>query len=373
MKKLSILSLVALFSLVGCKNNIQGDVTITDSLGREVTIDTKNVDRALCIGAGSLRLYSYVVGATGLVAAEDIDRNPGGAFEGIPVPYKDANLSYFSTLESCGTGGPKGQTPEVEKILLANPNIVISMLTDATAANTLQEALGVPVVCLSYGSSQVFNDKLKESINLLGQIFNKKARANELTSYIDSVKTELNNATKDVRDEDKKSVYLGCLGNYGVQDIYSTCANYSLFDVANIKNVVDSDHTSGGYVTIDKEALVKNYDPDIIILDAAGVAKFAATYKADKETFDNLKAFKNGDVYLQMPYNAYYTNIETALADAYYSYKIAYDVDSIDMEAKTNEITKKFLGVEMYDSIKNMPKGYGGFQKVTASFLSSLA
>ena len=60
----------------------------------------------------------------------------------------------------------------------------------------------------------------------------------------------------------------------------------------------------------------------------------------------------------------YYTNIDVALADAYYMGSIIYPkaFDGVDAKEKFNEITKFLLGAELYD---DMAKAYfGGYHKV---------
>lgn len=340
---------------------------ITDSLGRKVTIKKGDNERIVCVGAGSLRAYVYVNGTNNIVGVEQIEKTDG-PFVGKSRPYKDLNADAFANLTVVGTGGPKAQAPEPEKILSADPTLVFSMLTDASAANELQNTLGVPVVCLAYGTQQVFDAKLRESLTIIGKIMDKEERAAELTSYIESVETELNDKTKDIPDSEKQSVYLGCLGNFGVQDIYSSCVSYPLFEVSNIKNVLDGQMSqTSGYVTVDPEKLL-TLNPDRIILDSAGVSKFKTTYLANKDGFDSMKAFRNGEVYLQLGYNVYYTNIEVAMADAYYNAKVAYPdlFKDLDITVKTNEITNKFLGADAYDDIA--AKSYGGFQKITSDF-----
>ena len=43
----------------------------------------------------------------------------------------------------------------------------------------------------------------------------------------------------------------------------------------------------------------------------------------------------------------------------------------IDITAKTNEVTKMFLGVEMADEIFAYPSSFGGYQKIdTAAFFN---
>lgn len=46
-------------------------------------------------------------------------------------------------------------------------------------------------------------------------------------------------------------------------------------------------------------------NPDIIILDAGGIGAFKNDYVKDSKKYSSLKAFVDGEVYLQMPYNAY--------------------------------------------------------------------
>lgn len=72
----------------------------------------------------------------------------------------------------------------------------------------------------------------------------------------------------------------------------------------------------------------------------------APLYQEDPRLFDGCKAWENGQVYLEMAYNAYYTNHEIALANAWYAAKVVYPdlFADVDMTAKTNEITRMFLG-----------------------------
>lgn len=65
-------------------------------------------------------------------------------------------------------------------------------------------------------------------------------------------------------------------------------------------------------------------NPDRIILDAGGLEHLKTQLKEKPEIFNRLSAFKNGEIYLQMPYNAYYTNLETAYADAYFDAWVQY-------------------------------------------------
>lgn len=123
-----IVTLSSLFAFSACdkdKDTANGK-TVTDLLGREVTVPEK-INRVVCIGAGSLRLYTYVGDLSKLVGVEDVDRDGTGVGATLSIrPYKMVNKDLFNSLPSCGKGGPQG-SPEAEKILALNPDIVFSL------------------------------------------------------------------------------------------------------------------------------------------------------------------------------------------------------------------------------------------------------
>ena len=89
--------------------------------------------------------------------------------------------------------------------------------------------------------------------------------------------------------------------------------------------------------------------------------------------FDSCKAWQEGQVYLQMAYNAYYTNFEIALINTWFVAKTVYPelFADVDMTAKTDEITKAFLGQPLAEEIFACPSSFGGYQKMdTGTFFS---
>ena len=101
-------------------------------------------------------------------------------------------------------------------------------------------------------------------------------------------------------------------------------------------------------------------------MDAAAVKNIKPLYAEDPTMFDTCKAWKNGEVYLEMAYNAYYTNYEIALANTWFIAKTVYPeaFADIDMTSKTNEVTKAFLGEELADEIFACPGSFGGYGKL---------
>lgn len=384
-----LLALVMVLSLASC--SLFGDdpdattttaataspITVTDMIGREVTVTPGSYQRVVCIGAGALRMYSYIGDVSLLSAVEDIENTTLATrpmmFDSVARPYVIAFGDVFNTLPSCGVGGPMAQAAEVEKILACNPDIIISEYEDVAKANALEAQLGVPVITLKSGDNGVFDDSFKGTMTLLGKIFCEEERAATLVSFIESEAAAITARTKDVAEADKPSVYICGLGNWGTTNHLMTSQNYISFEVANIKNAVAGLSTNG-ITPIEEEKFVDIGDEiDIMILDAAAVKNVKPLYKEDATMFDHVKAWQDGEVYLQMAYNAYYTNYEIALINTWFVAKAVYPelFSDIDMTAKTNEICKAFLGKEMATEIFAYPSSFGGYQKInTATFFN---
>ena len=353
------------------------EITVTDMIGRELTVTPGSYTRVVCIGAGALRMYSYIGNVALLCGVEDIDNltleERPKMFDSVARPYVLAYGDVFSALPSCGVGGPNAQAAEAEKILSCNPDIVISEYEDVEKEDALQEQLGVPVVTLKAGPNGVFDGAFSQSMTLLGQIFGEEEKAEALVSFIAAETAEIAERTANVADEDKPGVYICGLGNWGTTNHLMTSQTYASFEVANIRNVV-TDLGANGVQPIEEEKFVAlGADMDIIVMDAAAVKNIKPLYQEDPTMFDSCKAWQTGDVYLEMAYNAYYTNYEIALINTWFIAKSVYPdlFADVDITAKTNEITSAFLGKELADEIFACPSSFGGYQKIdTASFFA---
>lgn len=370
-----LLAAILLFSLCACSNNAdkkeeQKTMTVTDMVGREVEVTAGSYKKVVCIGAGALRMYSYVGDISLLAGVEDIDNtsleNRPKMFDGVARPYLLAYGEEFKALPSCGVGGPAAQTAEAEKILACEPDIVISEYEDVDKSNALAEQLGVPVITLKTGYNGVFDESFRNSLLLLGQVFNKTEKAETLISFIDNEVKAIKDKTAAVKEEDKPTVYICGLGNWGTTNHLMTAQKYPAFEIANVKNVVN-DLANDGIQPIEKEKFEAiGKDVDLMIIDAAAIKNIKPLYSEDKNLFSSCKAFNEGNVYLQLPYNAYYTNFETALMNTWFIAKTAYPdlFADVDMTAKVNEITKAFLGKELAEEMFSAPTSFGGYPKV---------
>ncbi len=376
MKKVVILiiALIVLCAIpfVGCeKNGEQKEtITVTDMVGRQVQVVKGGYERVVCIGAGALRMYSYVGDANKLAGVEDIDNTTvegrPAMFDGVARPYQIAFEEVFNTLPSCGKGGPKAQAAEDEKILACNPDIVVSEYEDVEKANTLQEKLNIPVIVVKYGYSGVFDQSVAGSISLLGKVFDKEEKAATLVSFINSEKEEIMEKVKDITVSEQKKVYICGLGQWGTTNELMTAQNYAPFNIAKINNVVTG-LTIDGIQAIEAEKFLDLAPQmDVMIIDAAAVNNIKTRYASDPTMLQASKAWQNGEVYLELAYNAYYTNLEIALINTWWAAKVVYPdlFSDIDIAAKSNEVLKAFLGKEMYDQVKAKPLSFGGYQKI---------
>jgi iron complex transport system substrate-binding protein len=332
-------------------------MTVTDTVGRTVTLPA-DAQKFIAIGPGALRLYCYVGDVGKIVGVEQTEVTDGVTGR----PYAMANPELLE-LPIVGPGGP-GATPDAEKILEVGPDVIFSLYnSDISAVDELENKTHIPVVVLSYGNTEVFDPAVDQSLELIGKITGNEQRAADVVQFFAACQADLASRTGDIPLADKPTVYLGAESMRGTHGIESTSGSYSLFTANNVRNVV-AEAGIGQYVMLDKEKLL-DMDPDIIFLDGGGLANVQEDYAATPQFYQALSAFKNGNVYLQLPYNYYYTNIDIALCDAYYIGKIVYPdrFSDMDIVTKSNQIFKELLGKELYSEVAD--EYYGGFQKLS--------
>lgn len=362
---LLVLLVMTLLFMSGCNAAAQSggkQVTVTDLLGREVSIPT-TVDSVVAIGPGALRLVAYAGNLDTVVGVEQMD---AGSSTGKPYLLANPDLAKLPII---GQGGPNN-APDPEKILTVALDVIFSTYaTEASAADELQAKTGIPVVVLSYGGSgfgttAIFDQTVQDSLLLVGQISGTMEKAQAAVDFIQQVQQDLDARTKSIPDADKPTVYVGGLGSRGTHGLESTQGQYALLDVIHARNIVDETGESGS-VMIDKEKLL-DWDPDFIFIDQGGFAAVVEDYQKTPTFYEALSAVQNGQVYAQLPYNYYNTNLGTAIADAYYLGKILYPAAFADVDPtqKADEIYTALLGQPVYDQ---MAATFGGFGPLTLS------
>ncbi|EPF30388.1 hypothetical protein HMPREF9194_00705 [Treponema maltophilum ATCC 51939] len=331
------------------KNQTVRERTITDILGRTVTIPAR-VERIAAIN-GAARMLTYARAVDKLVGVTDMDKKGAAG-----MPYSYVNKEKFQTLASVGKGG-SNDIAYIEKIAELSPDLIFAFTNNIDAVNDVQNKTHIPTVAL-YKTS-MFSDDFFETLLLIGSIMGTEAECKKTVDTIKNWQRDLNDRTKDIPDAAKPSVYAGAVSFRGGHGIEGTCGAYPPFTAVNAKNVVDSTGKTGEML-IDREKITE-WDPDIIFLNPSNMNLVNEDYKKNKNFYENLSAVKNGRIYSQVSYNYNWTNVEIAIADAYYAGCIIYPerFADIDFNEKAEEIFKTMLGQTYLEVLDNAGIGFG--------------
>jgi iron complex transport system substrate-binding protein len=223
---------------------------------------------------------------------------------------------------------------------------------------TILQKTTIPVLSLNSGAIAALNlRQTRDSLRLLGRVIDRKERAEALIAFIDQLEGDLTRRTASRAEQPK--AYVGAIGYRGKHGITSTEAAYAPLVWINGHNVADA-ITQPGHVFIDQEKLLL-WNPDVIFLDAGGLDKVKEDSLKNPAFYAMLKAVKNGRVFVMPPYNYYHTNIEIALANAYFMGKTLYPdaFTDIDPAAKADAIFDFFIGIKAYSRLQKERYGYG--------------
>ena len=327
-------------------------ITVTDDAGRLVTIPV-SVTRIVALG-GALRFVTYLQGLDLVVGVEAVEKKPmdPGRLYGLAVADRLRNLPVV------GEGGPGGKLPDFEQLIAVHPDLIVAVGIDQAQAETIQQKTTIPVILLHSGAMAALDlNTTRKSLTLLGSIIDRAERARTLTTYISRMEADLVRRTSS--QENRPTAYIGAIGFRGKHGITSTETGYAPLSWVNGHNVADTIHQSG-HLFIDQEMLLL-WNPDFIFLDAGGMEMVRQDYRKNPAFYQLLKAVKEDRVFVMPPYNAYHTNVETALANAWFIGKALYPKAFADIEPadKADTIFDFFLGVKAYAHLKEAGYGYG--------------
>lgn len=346
--------LTAVFLSVCCTGLTSAEtITITDMAGRNIQVPF-DPERIACIGAGTLRLIVYLKATSKVVGVEDMEKmNPGGR------PYWIAHPELHH-LPSCGPGGPASinKKPDLETVLSLSPQVIFTTYMDGALADDVQHAIDLPVVVLSYGEFATFDEAVFDALRIAGSILNRKQRADDVITRIESLRSDLSHRSMGFPDNEKPLVYIGGIGYRGSYGIESTEQQFIPFDWIQANNLADRVSAKiGSHVFMDKEMLLK-FNPDVIFIDGGGRVLVKEDYRKKPVYYQALKAFINRRIYNVHPFNWYTTNIGTALSDAYAIGRILYPerFADIDPKAKADEIYTFLVGNPV---CREMEKDFG--------------
>lgn len=334
--------LLCLLLLTGCAaspapaaEEDAGDTrTLTDGRGRTVTLP-EQVESVVCVGVGALRYTTYL-GAQDLAVGVEQDERDAT----LSKPFSYFNRELFDALPLTGDNGATYD----EEILTLHPDVLVANL-DAQSADDLQSRLGIPVVAIAHNEG-IFDENALTTLEVLGQVYHKEERAQELTDYLLDAQADLARRTQDIPQENKPTVYVGGVSYKGHHGFEGTEAGYAPLAAIGAVNLADETGQSGPF-NIDTEQVL-TWDPDVIFLDYNGMDLIRENYAAAADFYNALTAVQEGRLYAQISFRSSATNAELALADAYYAGTVLYPeaFADVDIGEKFDEIFSTMLGVE---------------------------
>jgi iron complex transport system substrate-binding protein len=330
--------------LAGCgavENSTENTRAITDGAGRQVEVP-ETVESIVCVGVGALRYTCYLGAQELVVAVEDCEKEPV-----LSRLYNFVNIDRFRNLPVIGTNG----NPFPEEIIKVSPDVIVMSKSASAEADDLQSKTGIPVVVVP-GSDTTLDDAAYETIRIMGELYGMETRATELTNYLKGIQKDLDDRTKDIPENSKPSVYVGGVSFKGHHGFEGTEAGYGPFALIHAKNLADTTGQNGAF-NIDLEQVLA-WDPDIIFVDFNGMGFIKEDYANNPDYYNALTAVQEGKVYSQISFRSNASNLETALADAYYAACVMYpeQFEDIDPIAKAEEIFQKLLGMNPYADLK---------------------
>lgn len=314
---------------------------ITDGMDRNVEIPY-SVERIVCVGVGALRYTCYVGGADRVVGVEDYETKPG-----MSRLYNYVNFNLFQNLPVTGTNGE----PFVEEIINVDPQVIVMSSYASQDPEELSQKTGIPVVVVP-GSDTTLDEKAYVTIRILGELYQLEDRAEDLTAYLKSIQKDLDDRTASIAEDAKPTCYVGGVSFKGHHGFEGTEAYYGPFELIHAKNLANTTDQTGAF-NIDVEQVL-SWDPEIIFLDFNGMNLINEDYGAHPDFYNALTAVQEGKVYSQISFRSSASNLETALADAYYAACVMYpqQFQDIDPVEKAGEIFTKLLGSNPYHDLE---------------------
>ncbi|CAM3133302.1 Vitamin B12-binding protein [Klebsiella spallanzanii] len=220
-KQPSFLLALTLFSASLFASQAFADRTVTDQLGREVTLPD-HVTRAVVFQHQTLNLLVQ------LNAADDIV----GVMSSWKKQLGPQFARFMPGIEKLPMPGDLTQV-NIESLLALHPQVVfVANYAPQAMIQQIQNA-GVPVVAVSLrqdaageknkmnptmaDEEQAYNEGLKQGIRLIGEVVDRKTQAEDLINYTFSARKQANAPVADIPESQRVRVYMANpdLNTYG--------------------------------------------------------------------------------------------------------------------------------------------------------------
>ncbi|MBI9108441.1 MAG: ABC transporter substrate-binding protein [Spirochaetales bacterium] len=350
-------SLAGLFAMPQQETPENSDsFVVTDMRGRSVSVPGE-INGIVAIGAGSLRLLSYLDSTDKIIAVEDSGHGREKTVHNF-FSLATYRLAFpgLRELPSIGSG------ENHEGIIAAAPDIIISSAVDVGQIDQLQNILGIPVFAVNVDVEFFDTELFYNQLEILGRLLDKEDRAQELVEGIKAIMKDFETRAEGI--EETKRAYAGGMMYYGPADLLRTTGDYLPFDLTGTENIMPTNPAGNlqPYMTSLEDLIAAA--PDYAFIDAANVNLSKAGFMTNRNVLEEqVPAFTNGEVYTTFVYKYYGTNWENQLINVYYIGTVLYPqlYSDIAINDKAEEIWNLFFGVSLnYNSVIDMQKAGPG-------------
>lgn len=377
MEKGAIFAIIAVVVIVGAgaagfammnkdKDDSAGEVT--DAMGRQVAIPD-NLDKGIVTigGSGPLRFASMFDIRDKVIEVDkgDITDNRNGR------AYSYAYDYYKMDVETQSHPDGKLEAATAESIGNKNPSLVIT--NEGTWKNYADNfeilAKRCTVVVIKdqqmkfmTGDDGKLADYMTFNINLLGKVFKKESRAEELINGINGIIADI----ASLKGTSDKKIYVAGVTIQGSNPLNTTFPTYMPFSLTSSTNAYDLGSTDNK-VSLTNEQFT-SLDIDMIIIDPSSSDKIkdqGGNVNQDSkyvlQYLYGLSASERPKMYITVPIVWDSINYDCALASAYVVTYLNYGGLTLDeLTAKINNIFTTFYGTHGANVLKDMQTFFQG-------------
>ncbi len=256
-------------------------LTITDTLGHTVSFD-RLPERVVVAGKATAllvnTLYMFPEAANRIVAIENRSQSPD-AF----IPLVDPAYTDKLVLEK--NAGPEAIAP-------SKPDVVILKSSMKEKLGDPLEAIGIKVVYLDLETPDTFYQDLQT----IGALFGNSQRADEITAFYQGRVSQVTEALKDLKPEEKQTILLiqhslqDNVTSYGVPP--AAWLQTILVETAGGTPVWKSENVGDGWQTVTLDQIAAWNPYAIVVVDYTGGAVDAVADIAADPTWQQLDAVK---------------------------------------------------------------------------------
>ncbi|MFT4105011.1 MAG: ABC transporter substrate-binding protein [Lacrimispora sp.] len=275
---------------------------------------------------------------------------------GVNVIISDAEKAYLTdyyvNLPHLGGWYGKGNQGNIEEIIKAAPDVVLSSGTDQGSidqAEQLQKQLGIPVVLVKSDLQD-----LPETYRFLGKLFNREDRGEELASYTEATLDRAKEITAKIPEDKKIRVYYAEEQD-GLHTDPSGSSHSQLIDLCGGINVADCEITPGYGRTAVTIEQVMQWAPELIIcsVDNGFADSSSYTTVTTDSKWSTIPAVKSGLVFEtpMQPQNWFDRppSVNTIIGIKWVHSILYPEYVDYDIKEETKEFYKLFYHVELSD------------------------